>query len=92
MLVFQNRKLAQQLETQKDKEDELQKRINDMQQLQALNDDTLATVNKFWIQVNFSFLIVFQLVVYLNESKMLEMFCVSPSGIAIKLELLFSRF
>ncbi|XP_075240569.1 E3 ubiquitin-protein ligase BRE1B-like isoform X2 [Convolutriloba macropyga] len=52
VLVFQNRKLAQQLETQKDKEDELQKRINDMQQLQALNDDTLATVNKFWIQLD----------------------------------------
>ena len=51
VLVFQNRKLAQQLEAQKDKEDELQKRINDMEQVQALNDDTLSTVNKYWIQV-----------------------------------------
>ena len=53
VLVFQNRKLAQQLEAQKDKEDELQKRINDMEQVQALNDDTLSTVNKYWIQVSF---------------------------------------
>ena len=51
VLIFQNRKLAQQLEAQKDKEDELQKRINDMEQVQELNDETLSTVTKYWIQV-----------------------------------------
>ena len=51
VLIFQNKKLVQQLETQKDREDELQKKIGDMEQMQSLHDDTLSTVDRFWAQV-----------------------------------------
>jgi len=56
VLQFQNRKLAERIEQRRKAEDELRKRIEQLEQRQATDDAVLCIVNRYWNQVPSLFL------------------------------------
>jgi len=52
VLQFQNRKLSERIEQRRRAEEELRKRIEQLEQRQTTDDDVLCIVNRYWNQVN----------------------------------------
>lgn len=52
VLQFQNRKLAERIEQRRRAEDELKKRIEQLEQRQTTDDAVLCIVNRYWNQVH----------------------------------------
>ena len=55
MLAFQNKKLAERIEQRKRAEEELRKRIEQLEFRQRTDDAVLMIVNRYWNQVQMSF-------------------------------------
>lgn len=55
MLAFQNKKLAERIEQRKRAEEELRKRIEQLEFRQRTDDAVLMIVNRYWNQVLMSF-------------------------------------
>lgn len=55
MLAFQNKKLAERIEQRKRVEEELRKRIEQLEFRQRTDDAVLMIVNRYWNQVQMSF-------------------------------------
>lgn len=55
MLVFQNKKLSERIEQRKKAENELRKRIEQLENRQRTDDAVLMIVNRYWNQVRQSF-------------------------------------
>ena len=53
MLAFQNKKLAERIEQRKRAEEELRKRIEQLEFRQRTDDAVLMIVNRYWNQVMF---------------------------------------
>lgn len=51
MLVFQNKKLSERIEQRKKAENELRKRIEQLENRQRTDDAVLMIVNRYWNQV-----------------------------------------
>ena len=54
MLQFQNRKLSERIEQRRRAEEDLRKRIEQLEQRQTTDDDVLCIVNRYWNQVKCS--------------------------------------
>jgi len=54
VLQFQNRKFAERIEQRRKAEEELRKRIEQLEQRQTTDDAVLCIVNRYWNQVNIS--------------------------------------
>jgi len=52
VLQFQNRKLSERIEQRRRAEEDLRKRIEQLEQRQTTDDDVLCIVNRYWNQVN----------------------------------------
>jgi len=52
VLQFQNKKLAERIEQRRKAEDDLRKRIEQLEQRQTTDDAVLCIVNRYWNQVN----------------------------------------
>ena len=70
VLVFQNKKLAERIEQRKKAETELRKRIEQLENRQRTDDAVLMIVNRYWNQVSFTTL------------KLYNLYCVSNVMIA----------
>jgi len=55
VLAFQNKKLAERIEQRKRAEEELRKRIEQLEFRQRTDDAVLMIVNRYWNQVQMSF-------------------------------------
>jgi len=51
VLQFQNRKLSERIEQRRRAEEDLRKRIEQLEQRQTTDDDVLCIVNRYWNQV-----------------------------------------
>lgn len=51
VLQFQNKKLAERIEQRRRAEEELKKRIEQLEQRQSTDDAVLCIVNRYWNQV-----------------------------------------
>ncbi len=54
VLQFQNKKLAERIEQRRKAEDDLRKRIEQLEQRQTTDDAVLCIVNRYWNQVPLS--------------------------------------
>jgi len=52
VLQFQNRKLSERIEQRRRAEEDLRKRIEQLEQRQTTDDDVLCIVNRYWNQVH----------------------------------------
>jgi len=52
VLQFQNRKLSERIEQRRRAEEDLRKRIEQLEQRQTTDDDVLCIVNRYWNQVS----------------------------------------
>ena len=53
VLQFQNKKLAERIEQRRKAEDDLRKRIEQLEQRQTTDDAVLCIVNRYWNQVHY---------------------------------------
>lgn len=54
VLKFQNKKLQERIEQRRKAEEELRKRIEQLEQRQTTDDAVLCIVNRYWNQVGFN--------------------------------------
>ena len=52
VLQFQNRKLSERIEQRRRAEEDLRKRIEQLEQRQTTDDDVLCIVNRYWNQAS----------------------------------------
>ena len=70
VLQFQNKKLAERIEQRRKAEDDLRKRIEQLEQRQTTDDAVLCIVNRYWNQV---LLVYYDTVLSLSRDRRLMM-------------------